>query len=1201
MKITLCMIVKNEEKNIVNCLERALQIVDEAIVVDTGSTDTTVQILKDNYRENKSVKIIEYEWENDFSKARNKSLEYATGDWILILDADERIFCDRKRLEEFLDSKEELAYRIPIYNIFDKNNFTVSVSMIRLFKNNNPKYRGAIHEQIELDGVPYAGEIIDEKICKIYHYGYNTNVFNEKNKNKRNMDIIKAEIKKNPKDPFNWYNKGVMEMIAGNYSKAIDDFIKSHKLTNGVRMAYHNDLVIKIIQCMMLLNNYKQAIEFIKDVSKDELIKSIPDIYYYLGMCYAKLKKYDYAIDNFKKAIEIGEYREGISKFGVGSFLPMIEWAKVLELKNERKLAIEKYKEAVFNEYNINKLGLDDLKKLLISENMMDELKRIETVINNEEKPMSNYEELKKLGNELKNNIQTLVENGMLEEAKETIKEYESIIENDADVYSIKGVIAMMEGDMKKAEAAFKEGLIIDETNFDLLYNLGYLYQLDCKDELAIFYYKKALQNSKEQNEVELVSEILKKFGVSETEIELLKKSKSNLYGDIKNCKEEKKMKEEMNNRLFLQKEFFNRLKRIKYAQKQSLRLRKYGDSGKIRIVFVMTHVGICGGVKIIFEHANRLKRQGLDVTIVSHYPVPDWFPIEVNYIKVPFNIELAEGIPECDVIVATYWDHIQACIDRNIAPVVYFEQGDFHIFDYKGVNDVLKDFIYKQYQLPKFILTVSGRCANLIKDIYKRDSFVIHNAIDTTIFNAQRHKEVKSDTSYILAIGNPQLAFKGINEIISAHIILKKVVPNIKLYLVSPVEIDDYIKAKIDKVFVNPSQEKIADLYRNASVYVSASHYESFSLPVLEAMACGCPVVTTNNYGVLEYAEDNYNVLIAKIGDPYDISNKILEILQNDVLRKKLISNGLLTVKRFNWDNIICQLLNYYQNVARYEVSKDEIKEIRGEEYKNMYGSYIGDNKMLVKTVWGGKLICSSNDMSLMPDLVSYGFIESSLTTFFLKKLKEGDIVIDVGANIGYYTILAGIKVGNSGRVIAFEANDSVYSILMDNVSINYLNDRVTLFNKAVYSQDQEISFFVTERFSGNASIHQPDKEYYDYFLVDKGMEEKKVQAIALDNFFNRGELIDYIKIDVEGGEYHCLLGMQDMIRSKRVRTVIFELNKLRSKEDSEKLYTLLMKLQNECGVKYGIINNEGEVIQYSLNEIFKYDFIPSVVMDVV
>ncbi|MFA7573356.1 MAG: glycosyltransferase, partial [Lutispora sp.] len=123
MKISLCMIVKNEEENIINCLDRALGLVDEAIVVDTGSTDKTKDILMDNYVNNNKVKVVEEKWENDFSKARNKSLEYATGNWILVLDADERVFCDRNRLEVFLCNSEELAYKIPIYNIFDKNNF----------------------------------------------------------------------------------------------------------------------------------------------------------------------------------------------------------------------------------------------------------------------------------------------------------------------------------------------------------------------------------------------------------------------------------------------------------------------------------------------------------------------------------------------------------------------------------------------------------------------------------------------------------------------------------------------------------------------------------------------------------------------------------------------------------------------------------------------------------------------------------------------------------------------------------------------------------------------------------------------------------------------------------------------------------------------------------------------------------------------
>lgn len=503
MKLSLCMIVKNEEENIVNCLDRALKIVDEAIVVDTGSTDKTMEILLDNYGNNEKVKIVEYEWEEDFSKARNKSLEYATGDWILVLDADERIFADRNVLEDFLTNNKAQAYRIPIYNIFDKSTFTVSASIIRLFKNNNPIYRGAIHEQVEIDGVLYGGEVLDENICKLYHYGYNSNVIREKNKAKRNMDIIKEEIKRNPKDPFNWYNKGVTEMIEGNYDTAIDDFIKAHELTNNIRRAYHNDLIIRMIQCMMLQKNYNQAAEFIEDISKDIYMSKMPDIYYYLGLCYVNLEKYDYAIDSFRKAIETGEYRDGISKYGVGSYLSMIEWANVLELKKEKKQAIEKYKEAVFNRNNINFLGLDNLKRLLREENMDDEIIELDKAIaniNKREKPVNNSNDIEKVKKEFKDNIQLLIESNMLKEAKEIIEEYEKIVKNDIDMYSIKGVIAVMEGDMDRAEDILNKGLLEDSNNYDILYNIAYVYKMKGLNSKAVYFYKK-LYHMEESNE----------------------------------------------------------------------------------------------------------------------------------------------------------------------------------------------------------------------------------------------------------------------------------------------------------------------------------------------------------------------------------------------------------------------------------------------------------------------------------------------------------------------------------------------------------------------------------------------------------------------------------------------------------------------------------------------------------------------------
>lgn len=524
------MIVKNEEKNIVNCLDRALGVVDEAIIVDTGSTDKTKELLEERYARDSRVKIIEHIWEDDFSKARNKFLEYATGDWILVLDADERLFCDRKRLEEFLNSREDKAYIIPIYNIMDRDNITISSTMTRLYRNDNPSYEGAVHEQILIDGKILIPDIVDGDICKIYHYGYTGSVFKEKGKQERNMDIIKAQIEEEPNVPFHWYNKGVMEMCQENYDTAIDDFIKSHTLTNKTRMAFHDDLVIRLIQCMVIEKKYKMAIQFIKTVANDPYIGKIPDIYYYCGIAYANIKKYPLAIKNFRKAIETGEYEKGTSKYGAGSFLPKNEWAKVLLFQEMKEAAIEKYKEAVFDKNNVNKQGLNELKYLLQEENRIDELNQLEEALSDNKKKDDSLKislldnpDFDKYKSGVKENIKTLVESGLLKEAKEAIEEYEKIVKDDIDIYSIKGVIAMMEGDMNKAEAILKEGLNVDETNFDLLYNLAYLYQSNGLNELAIECYKKALQNAKKESNENEAYEILQELGIKESKEEILK------------------------------------------------------------------------------------------------------------------------------------------------------------------------------------------------------------------------------------------------------------------------------------------------------------------------------------------------------------------------------------------------------------------------------------------------------------------------------------------------------------------------------------------------------------------------------------------------------------------------------------------------------------------------------------------------------
>ncbi|MPN47867.1 D-inositol-3-phosphate glycosyltransferase [bioreactor metagenome] len=99
----------------------------------------------------------------------------------------------------------------------------------------------------------------------------------------------------------------------------------------------------------------------------------------------------------------------------------------------------------------------------------------------------------------------------------------------------------------------------------------------------------------------------------------------------------------------------------------------------------------------------------------------------------------------------------------------------------------------------------------------------------------------------------------------------------------------------------------------------MSASTYESFSLPVLEAMACGCAVLTTRNKGVLSYAEDGDNCLFIQTRDPCDIARKLLSLQEDTALFTRLCAKGMETAARFSWVCVSEQLIAYYRNLASY------------------------------------------------------------------------------------------------------------------------------------------------------------------------------------------------------------------------------------------------------------------------------------------
>ena len=226
-RVSVCLIAKDEEAQIGLCLDSVASFAHEIILVDTGSTDQTVAIA-----EAKGARVIHHPWQDDFSDARNVSLEHATGDWILVLDADERLNVeDIPTLQRELKQSGILNYRLPIHNHGAKEYGHGYVP--RLYRNAPGLcYIGRIHEQIY-----FTTEMLRKRWCMrgalgetpIQHYGYREEIVQAKDKRKRNLKLLERAVQETPDEANYRYNyalelrnAGRGQEALGHYQKAID-------------------------------------------------------------------------------------------------------------------------------------------------------------------------------------------------------------------------------------------------------------------------------------------------------------------------------------------------------------------------------------------------------------------------------------------------------------------------------------------------------------------------------------------------------------------------------------------------------------------------------------------------------------------------------------------------------------------------------------------------------------------------------------------------------------------------------------------------------------------------------------------------------------------------------------------------------------------------------------------------------------------
>jgi glycosyltransferase involved in cell wall biosynthesis len=195
--ISVCMIVKNEERFLAQCLRSVQDIADEIVVVDTGSTDRTIEIAKSF-----GAVVVERPWRNDFGWARNQAIELATKRWILIVDADEELMAQSKK--PLMSLKSVPAWRtavwVRIYNRSDDYVGTgdMSHALVRIFPNDDAiRYRGMIHEFPTVDGDVNGLKGASSPIG-IVHHGYVKEIVHDRDKGARNLAIVKAAAEAEP-------------------------------------------------------------------------------------------------------------------------------------------------------------------------------------------------------------------------------------------------------------------------------------------------------------------------------------------------------------------------------------------------------------------------------------------------------------------------------------------------------------------------------------------------------------------------------------------------------------------------------------------------------------------------------------------------------------------------------------------------------------------------------------------------------------------------------------------------------------------------------------------------------------------------------------------------------------------------------------------------------------------------------------------
>ena len=225
------MIVKNEAESLPRCLNSIKDVVDEIVLVDTGSTDRTVELAHDM-----GARVLHRAWRDDFSEARNAALHAALGQWILVIDADEELETkSARRLRAVAQAARVDGLRTIVRNHVPDGDLLEwrDAAITRLFRNDKRfRYEGRIHEQIAPSIQREGGKIASSDLV-IVHYGYADTAANGSPRLQRNLELVQRMAEEQPNDPYAHYQLGATFAAAGRTTEARLALTRALELDQG--------------------------------------------------------------------------------------------------------------------------------------------------------------------------------------------------------------------------------------------------------------------------------------------------------------------------------------------------------------------------------------------------------------------------------------------------------------------------------------------------------------------------------------------------------------------------------------------------------------------------------------------------------------------------------------------------------------------------------------------------------------------------------------------------------------------------------------------------------------------------------------------------------------------------------------------------------------------------------------------------------